>query len=211
MKILVLAPHGDDEVLGCGGTIAKYSRKHKVHVCYITEPFYPKWSYQYIDNRLKETDKVKKLLNIHQIHFLCYETCNIDKVPQMELNDRLKHIIDKIKPEVLLIPDSEDTHKDHRLVHESAVTCMKYNDSVKKVLSYEVPEARYKSFTPNVYVDISKFIDDKKEAMKIYGSELRNTGIRSLDGIETVTRHRGYECGCKYAEGFKLVREIYEI
>jgi LmbE family N-acetylglucosaminyl deacetylase len=218
MKILIIAPHPDDEVLGCGGTIAKYKEKNdKIYLCIVTKAYTPDWSEEFLKNRPKEIAKSNKILGIHHTFFLDYPTVKLDTIPQKELNDAISKIINTVKPEVVYIPFKSDLNKDHQIVCESSLVALRpHNHKVKKILSYEIlattewggmPE----SFTPTVYIDITDTFSIKIEAMKAYKSELRSyLHPRSLQGIETLARKRGSEIGVEYAEAYKLIREFCE-
>lgn len=216
MKILVIAPHPDDEVLGCGGTIAKYTKiGNKVYLCVATKGYAPDWSEEFLDNRPKEIEKSNKALGFMKTYFLDYPTVKLDATPQKDLNEAISKVLDEVKPDIVYIPHKGDLNKDHRLIFESfLVAARPINNSVKRILSYEtLSETDWgqpiESFTPNVYVDISETFDKKIKAMKAYGSELKNCPHpRSLEIIEALAKKRGSEIGVKFAEAFMLIREI---
>ena len=218
MNILVIAPHPDDEVLGCGGTIAKYKKKNDtIFLCIVTKAYTPDWSEEFLKNRPKEIAKSNKILGIHSTFFLDYPTVKLDTIPQKELNDAILKIINTVKPEIVYIPHKGDLNKDHQIVCESSLVALRpHNHKVKKILSYEVLSTTEwgspsESFAPTVYVDISDTFSIKLEAMKAYESELRSyPHPRSLQGMETLARKRGSETGVEYAEAYKLIREFCE-
>ncbi len=221
MKILIIAPHPDDEVLGCGGTIKKYARKgDEVYLCIVTKAYVPDWSEQFIKEREKEINCAKKTLGIKQVSFLNLPTVKLDTIPQKQLNDSISECVQRISPDVLFLPFPGDINKDHKLVSESALVAArpKPENPIKKVFCYEVlsetewakPAQKIEDvFVPNFYEDISDFLDDKLKAMECYKSELKNyPHPRSLEGIITLARKRGTESGLKAAEAFMLIREI---
>jgi LmbE family N-acetylglucosaminyl deacetylase len=219
MKILVIAPHPDDEVLGCGGTIAKYKKSgDEVYLCIATRAYRPDWSEEFLRNRPKEIEKSNKILGITKTYFLDYPTAKLDTIPQKELNDSISEIVKKIKPEIVYAPYEGDLSKEHRLIFEAVIvaTRPKLGSSVKKLLIYEtLSETEWgraftkKMFIPNVYVDISDTLKEKLEAMKAYKSELKKyPHPRSLEMIEVLAKKRGSEVGLKFAEAFMLIREI---
>ena len=216
MKILVIAPHPDDEVLGCGGTIAKHSENgDDVYLIIATKAYTPDWTEEFIKNREKEIKESNKILGIKKTYFLNYPTVKLDTIPQKELNDSIVKIVNKIKPDIAYIPFKGDLNKDHRLLFEASLVALRpINHKVKKILSYEIlSETEWgqeiEVFKPNVYVDITKTFNKKIEAMKAYKSELREfPHPRSLKAIEALAIKRGSEIGVKYAESFYLIREI---
>ena len=214
-KILVIAPHPDDEVLGCGGTIAKYSQKRdKVFVCYVTTTYEPEWTKEFAENRKKEIESSNKILGIKKSYFLNYPTVKLDTIPQKELNEAIFKIVNEIKPDIVYIPHKGDLNKDHRLVFESSLVAMRPPTTVKRILSYEtLSETEWgnplEPFNPNSYEDISKTFDKKLLAMKEFVSELKEfPHPRSLEAIESLAKKRGCEVGVNYAESFLLIREI---
>jgi LmbE family N-acetylglucosaminyl deacetylase len=221
MKILVVAPHPDDEVLGCGGIIKKYFLSgSEVSVCFVTKPYTPDWTQEYIDNKQKEIKKAQKVLGVKELFFLDFPTVKLDTIPQKELNDSINKVIGKVKPEIVFIPFAGDINKDHKLVSEACSVALrpKPESSVQKVFYYEVlsetewskpPQEIGDVFIPNYYEDISDYLQDKIQAMECYKSELKEyPHPRSTEGIEILAKKRGIECGTKAAEAFMLVREI---
>ena len=216
MKILVIAPHPDDEVLGCGGTIAKHSENgDDVYLIIATKAYTPDWTEEFIKNREREIKESNKILGIKKTYFLNYPTVKLDTIPQKELNESIAKIVNKIKPDIVYIPFKGDLNKDHRLLFEASLVALRpIHHKVKKILSYEIlSETEWgqeiEVFKPNVYVDITKTFNKKIEAMKAYGSELREfPHPRSLKAIEALAIKRGSEIGVKYAESFYLIREI---
>ena len=214
--MLVIAPHPDDEVLGCGGTIVKHAKNgNEVYLCVVTKGYTPDWSEEFLKNRPKEIEKANKILGIKKTHFLDYPTVKLDTIPQKELNEAISKVVNEVKPDILCIPHKGDVNKDHRLVFEASLVATRpANHKVKKILSYEtLSETDWgqpiEPFVPNVYVDISETLGKKIEAMKAYGSELKQyPHPRSLEIIEALAKKRGSEVGVKFAEAFMLIREI---
>ncbi|RLA93713.1 MAG: PIG-L family deacetylase, partial [Deltaproteobacteria bacterium] len=94
MKILIIAPHPDDEVLGCGGTIAKHTKEgDEVYLCIVTKGYTPDWSEEFIKNRPKEIEKANKILGIKKTYFLDYPTVKLDTIPQKELNEAISKVV----------------------------------------------------------------------------------------------------------------------
>lgn len=222
MKILVIAPHPDDEVLGCGGTIKKLAKEgNDVYLCIVTKAYTPDWTEEFIENRKKEVEQSKKILGIKEVFFLDLPTVKLDTIGQKDINDAISKCVEGVAPEVLYIPHRGDLNKDHGIVFESSliVSRTKPNSSIKKVLCYEtlsetewgIPkiEKIEDVFLPNIYIDISDTIEDKLEAMKCYKSELKEfPHPRSLKGITVLAEKRGMESGLKNAEAFMMVKEV---
>ena len=216
MKVLVITPHPDDEVLGCGGTISKHSNQgDEVYNCIITKAYISDWSEEFIENRKKEIEKANKILGVKNTYFLDYPTVKLDTIPQKKLNEAIYKVVDEVKPDVVYIPHKGDLNKDHRLIFESSLVATRpVNHKVKRILSYEtLSETEWgwpiEPFVPNVYVDVSGTFEKKIEAMKAYESELKQCPHpRSLEIIEVLAKKRGSEVGIKFAEAFILIREV---
>jgi len=215
-KILIIAPHPDDETLGCGGTIAKHilSGDH-VTLCIATTAHKPDWSDEYLDLRSKQINEAVKILGIHEVIELGYHTVKLDTIPQKEITERLIMIVNELQPDIAYIPFKGDLHRDHRVIFESALVALRpVNCNVKKILAYEtLSETEWGQpiapFNPNVYCDITKTFLKKIKALKAYKTELREyPHPRSLEAIEAVAKKRGTEVGVFYAEAFSLIREV---
>jgi LmbE family N-acetylglucosaminyl deacetylase len=216
MKILIIAPHPDDEVLGCGGTIAKHAKNgDEVYLCIVTKAYTLDWSEEFLKNRPKEIERANKILGIKKTYFLDYPTVKLDTFPQKELNDSIFKVVAEVKPEIVYIPHKGDINKDHRLIFEASLVATRpINHKIKKILSYEsLSETEWgqpiEPFTPNVYIDISDTIKTKIEAMKAYESEIKPyPHPRSLEMINILAKMRGGVVGLDAAEAFILIREV---
>jgi len=218
MKILVMAPHPDDEVLGCGGTIAKHNNEgDEISLCIVTKAYTPDWSEEFIKNRTYEIKKSKGILGINKTYFLDLPTAKLDTIPQKEINEKISAVVNEAKPDIVYLPHKGDLNKDHRLVFESSLVALRpVIHRIKKVCSYEtLSETEWgqnsEQFIPNVYENISKTFENKIKALKAYKSELRQyPHPRSLKIVKALARKRGSEIGVEYAEAFMLIREIIE-
>lgn len=218
MKVLVIAPHPDDEVLGCGGTIKKHIQAgDEVYLCVVTKSYTPDWTQEYILQETSELKDASKFLGIKETFLLDLPAVKLDMVGQKKLNDLLLGVAEKVKPEVLYIPFYGDINKDHQFISEACLVVARPKPEafIKKVLAYEIlsetewgPPA-LKDFVPNLYVDVSSTIKDKLKAMSCYKNQLLPyPHPRSLEGIEILARKRGMEAGLHYAESFMVLREI---
>ena len=212
MRILVIAAHPDDEVLGMGGTIKKLTKnKNTVHLCIVSEGASAQYkNKKMIQVRRKACLKAGKLLGISNFDFLEYPDMRLDIVPHLELNKKLEKIIKKFKPEIVYCTPFNDLNKDHQKVFESTLVVTRpVSSSVKKVLCYEIPGSKRRPFNPTVYEDISSEFLSKIKAMKIYKSELEKfPHPRSIEAITSLAKQRGVESGLKNVESFELLREI---
>ena len=211
MKILVIAPHPDDEVLGMGGTIKKLSPKNNITLLIMTDGA----SAQYSDKKMikvrKEScKKSSKILGISEIKFLNFKDMKLDSVPQLEINQEIEKIIKKIQPKIVFTSPKNDLNRDHDVTFNSTLVATRPSSSgVKKVFSYELPGYTKKPFSPNHYEDITKQFVHKIKAFKMYKSEIMKfLHPRSIESIENLAVYRGIQAGIAKAESFELIRNI---
>jgi len=211
MKILVIAPHPDDEVLGMGGTIKKLSPKNNITLLIMTDGA----SAQYSDKKMikvrKEScKKSSKILGISEIKFLNFKDMKLYSVPQLEINQEIEKIIKKIQPKIVFTSPKNDLNRDHDVTFNSTLVATRPSSSgVKKVFSYELPGYTKKPFSPNHYEDITKQFVHKIKAFKMYKSEIMKfPHPRSIESIENLAVYRGIQAGIAKAESFELIRNI---
>jgi LmbE family N-acetylglucosaminyl deacetylase len=219
MKILIIAAHPDDEVLGCGGTIAKLSENCDTYVLIVTEGSTAQYTNkEMIKLKKEEAKKVKEVLNIKKYFFGDLPDMKLDILPHVEINKVIEETINTIKPEIVFTHHWGDVNKDHKLIYESTLVAarpVETNNFIRKIYCYEILSASewnltsHNNFIPNVWIDIEKYFHKKIEAVKLYQRELRKyPHPRSIEGVEIWAKYRGLMIGKKYAEAFFLVREI---
>jgi LmbE family N-acetylglucosaminyl deacetylase len=215
MRVLVISAHPDDEVIGAGGTLARHvARGDEVYWCVVTEAYNPPWPDEVLAEARQQVYAVQRFMGIKQVSLCGFPTVKLNTVPNIELTSAVQAVVDDVRPNVVYTTPYCDVNVDHRLVCEATIVATRPlpGSTVKRVLSYEVaPTTRFarQPFAPNVYVDISGFLDKKLEAMKYYKTELRKfPHPRSLEGLELLARERGLGIGVEAAECFRLIREI---
>ena len=223
MNILIIVAHPDDEVLGCGGTIAKLSENNTIYTLILGEGITSRdISDEEKKKELKELKKqsaeANKILGVKKVFFENFPDNRFDTIPLLDIIKLIEKIIQKIKPEEIFTHHYGDLNIDHQITHKAVLTATRPvgDCTVKKILSFEVlssTEWNYQNqtniFTPNTYIDISDTLNKKLVAMKCYKSEIRDyPHPRSLEGIKILAQKRGLEMGLKFAEAFCLIREI---
>lgn len=213
MNVLVIAAHPDDEVLGMGATIKKFSKRGiGVNLCVVSEGA----SAQYNDKKMikvrrESCIRSSKLLGIKQIKFLDFPDMRLDSVSHLEINREIEKLIAKIKPRTVYTTPTNDVNKDHQKVYESTMVVTRPLSSVKSVLCYEIPGIINVPFCPNVYEDVTKEFQFKLKAFKSYWSEMeKSPHSRSLETISAIATYRGSQAGLKKAEAFQRIRTISE-
>jgi len=215
-KVLAIAVHPDDETLGCGGTLLK----HKANgddinwlICTTIDK-----SSKYYKTREEEINKIQKAYDFDSMHNLELRTTQVDGYSMSELISKISSIVNKVKPNIIYLPFKGDVHSDHKYIFDVAYSCTKVfrYPFIKKIYMMEtLSETEFSlstkedSFAPNVFVDISEFMDKKIKLMNIYESEIgKHPFPRSERNIRALATYRGATSGCNYAESFMLLKEI---
>lgn len=219
-KILIVAAHPDDEVLGCFGTIARLIKEgYEAYSLILGEG---KTSRSNIINIKKEKNiledellKANEIIGIKNVFREYFPDNSFDQVNLLEIVRSIENIKNKIKPNIIFTHYEKDLNIDHQITYKAVITATRSlpQESVKEIYSFEIlssTEWAYPlSFHPNVFFDISSTLYLKLKAMACYKSELREfPHPRSLDGIELNAKYNGMRIGLKYAEVFKNIKTI---
>ena len=218
MKTLVIAPHPDDETLGCGGTLLR-KKTEGVHLAWLIVTGISEqtgWTVNQVTQRDVEINKVAELIGFDHIYNLRLPTTQLDMIPKNNLIERFGKIIQEFRPEEVLLPHRSDVHTDHKIVYDVTVSCVKWfrHPYVLRVMAYEtISETEFglnfeASFVPNVFIDISDYLQKKIEIMESYKTELGQFPFpRSIKAIKALAEWRGSTSGFNAAEAFQLLRE----
>ncbi len=217
--ILVIAPHPDDETLGCGGALLRHiSIGDLVHWVIVSTMDPSCFSAEQIDRRSNEINQVASAYGFASITNLRFNASRLDDIPVTELVDSIGDVISQLRPETIYLPFPGDAHTDHRAVYLSAISATKWfrYPFVKRILACEIvsetdfglnPEGL--PFRPNLYINISDWIEKKIEIMRLYESEIGEHPFpRSAEVIRALARLRGAQSGFLSAEAFMVVKEI---
>jgi LmbE family N-acetylglucosaminyl deacetylase len=215
MRVLVISAHPDDEVIGAGGAILRHvERGDEVWWCVVTQGYTPQWPQETLDRARRQVDEVRDFLGIHRVELLGFPTVRLNTVPYAELTSALQRVVDEARPEVVYTTPGGDVNLDHRIVYEATLVATRPlpGSPVRRVLCYEIgTTVRYgiRELEPNVFVDITPYLERKVQAMALYQTELREPPHpRSLEGLRIIARERGLSVGVHAAEAFHLVREV---
>lgn len=221
-KVLILSPHADDEILGCGGFISKYAKKnYHINVLILTNA--NKGAPEIFSN--KDIEKIRseakianKFIGTKKLYFEELPSLNLNNYPFYKITNIINKYIKNINPEIVLIPSVNDIHEDHKIIFKAAKVSMRSNkkNTLKKILSYEVlSETEWneneKSFNPNYFVRLNKSeINNKVKAFLIYKSQVKKfPHPRSKEAIFNLSRVRGSQAFMQFAEAFK-VEKIFD-
>lgn len=208
--VLIIAPHADDEILGCGGYISKNQYNKNIHIIVVAH------REEHRLENLKNINDIEKCYNI-KYHLLNNIDERLDTVSSSDLTKQIERLYLKIKPDIVFIPFSNDINSDHTAVHKSCLISFRkiQNIQPKELLMYEIPSSTTQGsspFFPNTYSVLKKEdIIKKWELLSCYKSELRDyPNPRSELGLETYARFRGMECNREYAEAYISLYKINE-
>ncbi len=219
MRILVVAPHPDDETLGVGGTIAKYTAQgDDVLVLTVSGHLPPLYSREDYDKTVSEARTAFDLLGVSRSEFLEIPATMIGELPLHEVNGMISKIVNEFNPEIVFCP-YPDRHIDHRLVFDSVMVATRpvgIGKDIKIVAAYEtLSETHWNAphiepnFTPNWVVDISEYLEKKLDALRCYESQIsESSGPRSIQAVEALAKFRGTQSGFGFGEGFHIVRML---
>ncbi|MDO5662515.1 MAG: PIG-L deacetylase family protein [Brachybacterium sp.] len=216
---LVIAPHPDDEVLGAGGTIARLAEQGwevtVATVCADLPPHYPDGLARTIEAEARQAHAV---LGVASSVFLDLPAVEVSRGSVAALNGPLQDIVDRLQPELALIP-FPDRHLDHRAVFDASMVVTRPvggGASLRTVAMYETVSETFwnapgaePTFTPVWHVDITETLQLKLDAFGRYASQIQEEpGPRSLRAVDALARFRGSQVGSLAAEAFQTVRRI---
>lgn len=202
MKILGIGAHPDDLEFGCGGTFYKLARKgHKIHMLVMTRGSVggdPRL-------RLAEQERAAAMLKAKLYWGGFEDTC---VTLNRELIRAVEERVEAVKPDMVFVNHSADTHQDHRNTARAVETAARY---MKNLLFYEVPTTM--DFNPGIFTDIGPFISKKVALLKCHSSQVYKTRVKNLSIVESAKAaaiFRGYQDRVKYAEGFVARRLLLD-
>jgi LmbE family N-acetylglucosaminyl deacetylase len=216
-QILIISPHADDEILGCGGFISKFAKKnYHVNVVVMTNASkgaHDLYSPEYMNDIRKEAKLANNIIGTKKLYFEDLPALNLNNYPLYKISGLLQKYLNRINPEIVLIPSSYDIHEDHKIIFKAAKVALRQNrkSNLKKILSYEVlSETEWnengKAFNPNYFIRLKKSdINLKVKAFLKYKSQIKKyPHPRSKEAIINLSKVRGSHVFMEYAEAFKL-------
>jgi len=221
--LLVVAAHPDDEVLGCGGTIARLTGEgHDVYVAILGEGITSRYDnreqadQEMIKQLQDRSRQVSKLLGVKELCLYDFPDNRFDTVPLLNIIKIVEELINRFQPQIVYTHHGGDLNIDHVITHRAVMTATRpvENYPVKEIYAFEVPSSTewafgqfQSTFRPNVFVDISRTLEAKIQAMHLYESEVRAfPHPRSPEALRALAISRGSCVGFQAAEAFELVR-----
>lgn len=220
MRILVVAPHPDDELLGCGGTLLRYASEGATIAWLIVTGMKESygWDRKRVSDRAGEIKKVQKGLGVKtkNLYQLDFPPAELDSLPLSKVVDKISNVFSDFKPDEIFLPHPGDVHSDHRICFDAAMACTKWfrYPFIKKIFTYETISETDASldltrpFQPTVFFEISDTLERKWELLTVYKSETKGFPFpRSEKAIKALAYIRGSQAGYEAAEAFCLLRE----
>ncbi len=221
MKILAIAPHPDDEVLGLGGTLRRLATAgHEVTVAIATKGWPPLFPDEQVTRVREEARRANMVLGVRNVRFMDLPVTRLHALPRHELNAAFDHLIVEERPAWVFLPFPGDRHEDHRQVFDASLVALRPladRSFVQRILCYEtVSETHWAApgiepaFSPQLWFDIAAHLPAKLEAMRMYASQVRPApDARSPEAVTALATWRGSIVGLSAAEAFMLVRECW--
>lgn len=220
-KVLFVAVHADDETLGCGGTILKHKAQgDEIHWMLMTGPTldhpHP-FTEEHIRERAERVDRVATAYGFDGLHYLGLPTQLLHALDLREIIQKVDAVIREVQPNIIYMMNCTDVHSDHRVAFDAVYACTKSfrKPFIESILMLEaLSETEFAlatqatNFVPNIYIDITPYMDRKLEIMQMYPTEvMKEPYPRSLSSIKALARVRGSRAGVMYAEAFQLLYE----
>jgi len=224
-KILIIAAHPDDDLLGCGGLMAKYRNKKQFSVLFISEGSSCRFLesdlntipvQDNIQERAKHAVAALKMLDISRVKFLDFPCGRLDTIPILDINHLIEKEIKSFNPDAVITHSEDDVNNDHKIVNRSVIMATRpsLNRTIKTIMCFEVQSSSewnlINPFQPNFFEVLEEEdLEMKWEAISHYESEIRQyPHPRSKEGTYCHARYRGMQCGFYYAEAFRVIRGI---
>jgi len=223
-KILIVAAHPDDEVLGCGATISGLiDNGASVYTVILGEGITSRDEKRDRKKRKKDIEllkrrihKANKIIGVEDLFLYDFPDNRFDTVALLDIVKVIEKVKEKVKPDIVYTHHRRDLNIDHKITYNATLTACRpiKKESVKEIYSFEVPsstEWNYPNlFSPNIFVDVTNSIDKKIEALKAYKTEIRKfPHPRSAESIKNIAKRWGCSSGLRFAEAFEAIRIVY--
>ncbi len=217
--VLIVAAHPDDELLGCGGTIAKHvAEGDEVHIVILADGVTSRGENTELYERKKSAIKAAEFLGVKSIKMLDFPDNQLDTVPLLKIVSQIEINIENLKPSTVYTHHDGDLNIDHIIAARAVMTACRpvLGQCVHSIYGFEIPSStewggygQEKVFIPKYFINISDYLDKKLEALQFYSQELREfPHPRSIYNIKALIRLRGAQVGLKAVEAFSVLRQV---
>jgi len=223
-KVLVVAAHPDDEILGCGGAMVRHAQDgDEVHVVFMADGVTSRsdnnrFEEIQVGDRYSAAECACKIVGAQSPITLGFPDNKMDTISLLDITKVLEEVLGKLQPKIIYTHHAHDLNLDHQLTHQAVMTACRPqpNASVSRIYSFEVLSSTgwegatiKQAFSPNYFLEITKVWKEKKAALNCYQNEMRDyPHARSIEGVESLARFRGVSAGLQLAEAFQLERSI---
>jgi len=216
-RVLVIAPHPDDDILGVGGFLKKLSNSDsEIMVLTVSGHLPPLYKKEDFNITLKEAQRAHEIVGVTNSEYWKIPATKIGDLPISEFNGKFDRLIKDFMPSVVLSP-YPDRHIDHRLVFDAVMVATRpvgAGNNIKLLAAYETLSETHwnaphieSNFVPNWVVDITHTIEDKKEGLACFESQITPfPGPRSIEAVDALAKFRGTQAGFAYGEGLQIIR-----
>lgn len=217
--VLVVAAHADDEVLGCGGTLARHvAENDSVHVLYLADGVTSRGGDADAQlRRLRASKRACSVLGVSEISYLGLPDNRLDSLPLLDVVQPLEALLARIQPRIIYTHHWGDLNVDHQVAQQAVLTACRPvpGQSVREILAFEVVSSSewgnpgLLPFLPNHFVDISTYQMTKQAALDCYAEEMRPAPhSRCAPHVAALALHRGHSVGVEAAEAFMVLRQV---
>ncbi|QOZ52007.1 PIG-L deacetylase family protein [Bradyrhizobium sp. CCBAU 53338] len=222
--ILVCAAHPDDEILGCGGTMARHvDRGDSVHVVFVADGIESRKAMnaereRLLTERREAAFKAANIIGCERPHFFDYPDQRLDTISLLDITQSIETLLAALQPDLVYTHHGDDLNADHRLVSEATMTAVRPMPGQKVVAVYGfetlsstewVFQSRGNAFRPNHFVGVASTLVRKLDALRAYDAEMRDfPHPRSYEAVAALTKLRGATVGLAAAEAFTVLREV---
>lgn len=216
-KVVVIAPHPDDETLGAGGAIARFaSEGAEVSVLVVSGHLPPIYKPEVFEETVREAEYAFRIMGVTNWEFMRIPALQVHAQPVPVLNGGIMNFVRKHAPDTVLMP-FPDRHIDHRAIFDACAVAVRPIGEIwpRTVLCYEtLSETHWNvggiepSFIPDFFIDITASLTKKQAALEAYASQIAHAPTRSVEACTALAKFRGSQNGCGYAEAFKVVRIV---
>ncbi len=223
-KILVVAAHPDDEILGVGATICNHIRNgDECFALILGEGITSRYEKRELadiiklENLHEDTYKAAKIIGYEEIYMEKLPDNRFDTVPLLDIIKIIEKHVEKIKPNIIYTHSSRDLNIDHRITVEATLTATRPigEEYVKEIYSFETVSStewnfnNKHKFNPNYFVDVTETLNEKLKAMECYKNELKEfPHPRSVENLKFSAMRWGSVISREYAEAFEIIRII---